>query len=97
MRDFRLGQGGLKVSCAAMSRVVWVLRVKILSTYTSRVASFLHIIVREDNFTRTHPQLILMAARVSKEMLIILLRQILVRLAERLWMLVRKDLESSRY
>ena len=80
-----------------MSRVVWVFRVKILSTYTSRVASFLHITMREDTSTKTHPQLILMAARVSKEMLIILLRQILVRLVERLWMLVRNVLESSRY
>ena len=38
-----------------------------------------------------------MADRVSKEMLIILLRQIRVRLDDMLWMLVRNVFESSRY
>ena len=47
--------------------------------------------------TKTYPQFILMADKVSKEMLIILLRQILVKLDDMLWMLVRKVFESSRY
>ena len=46
---------------------------------------------------KTYPQLILMADKVSKEMLIILLRQMRVRLADMLSMLVRNVFESSRY